>query len=281
MEERILREQNAVRRHSAVEIAEHWLIAISGLILLFSGFGEFPMYKRYMVTEIPGLSWAGDFWIHLQIHYLAAIVFVAAIVFHIVYHWISGHRGLLPRKGDVKASVLTILSFLGIGEEPKTDKYLPEQRLTYLYIGVISLILILTGLVKVIKNLPFVYIHPSIISWTTLIHTFATFLFLFGFIAHIAALILKVNRPLVRPIFTGNVDLEYVRHRHTIWYDDLMKKLPPEETKTEEPEASETVTVLAALPSTVEEPAEATAAEPPASESAKASPAKSGEGNNE
>ena len=140
----------------------------------------------------------------------------------------------------------------------------------------------MTGLVKVIKNLPFVYIHPSIISWTTLIHTFATFLFLFGFVRlHIAALILKVNRPLVRPIFTGNVDLDYVRHRHTIWYDMLVKKLPPEETKTEEPEASETVTVLAALPSTVEVPAKATAAEPPAFESAKAAPAKSGEGNNQ
>jgi formate dehydrogenase gamma subunit len=280
MDDRILREQNAVRRHSAIEIAEHWLIAISGLVLLFSGFGEFPMYKRYMVTEIPGLSWAGDFWIHLQIHYLAAIVFVAAIVFHIVYHLISGHSGLLPRKGDVKASVLTILSFLGIGEEPKADKYLPEQRLTYLYIGFVSLMLILTGLVKVIKNLPFVTMHPAIISWTTLIHTFATFLFLFGFIAHIAALILKVNRPLVRPIFTGNVDLEYVRHRHTIWYDKLVKKPPSEETKTKEPEASETVTVLATLPSSVEKPAEATVAETPPSESAKAPPAKSGEGNN-
>jgi formate dehydrogenase gamma subunit len=275
MEERILREQNAVRRHSSIELIEHWLIAISGLILLFSGFGEFPMYKRYMVTEIPGLSWAGDFWIHLKIHYLAAIVFVAVIVFHIVYHWIAGHRGLLPRKGDVKASVLTILSFLGIGEEPKSDKYLPEQRLTYLYIGVVSLILIVTGLIKVTKNLPFVYIHPSILSWTTLIHTFATFLFLAGFIAHIAALILKVNRPLVRPIFTGNVDLDYVRHRHTIWYDDLVKRFPPEEVKTEELKPSETITELAASPSIAEVPAEET----PASESPEPASEKSGGGN--
>ena len=43
MEEHILTEKNVVVRHSAIEIAEHWIIALSGLVLLFSGFGEFPV----------------------------------------------------------------------------------------------------------------------------------------------------------------------------------------------------------------------------------------------
>lgn len=230
MEDKILPEENVVVRHSAIEIAEHWIIAVSGLVLLFSGFGEFPMYKRYMITLLPGLSWAGDFWIHLKIHYLAAIVFVSASLFHVVYHGMLGDRGLLPRKGDGRASLKTILSFVGIGHEPKSDKYLPEQRLAYAFIAIVSFILIVTGLIKVAKNLPFIYMPPIITSWATLIHTFATFLFLFAFISHIGALIIKVNRPLVKAIFTGKVDLEYVRHRHTIWYEQLVKKLPPEES---------------------------------------------------
>jgi cytochrome b subunit of formate dehydrogenase len=61
MEERIIRGREAVLRHSPIELAEHWLLAISGLLLIFSGFGELPMYKRYMVTEIPGLGWQGIF----------------------------------------------------------------------------------------------------------------------------------------------------------------------------------------------------------------------------
>ncbi len=188
MNERILKEENAVLRHSGVERAEPWLLAVSGWLLLFSGFGEFPMYKRYMVTQIPGLSWAGDFWINLKIHYIAAMVFVGTAVFHAVYHGVLGHRGLLPRKGDGKASVKTVLSFIGIGEEPPSDKYLPEQRLAYAYIAAVSLILILTGLLKVTKNLPFVYLPPALITGATLTHTAATFLFLFGVIAHLAAL---------------------------------------------------------------------------------------------
>jgi formate dehydrogenase gamma subunit len=223
MEERIIRGREAALRHSPIELAEHWLLAISGLLLIFSGFGELPMYKRYMVTEIPGLGWAGDFFINLKIHYLTGIVFISIMVFHALYHGWVGHQGLIPRKGDVKASLITILSMLGFGEEPKSDKYLPEQRLAYAYLGGVGLILVLTGVVKVIKNLPGVDLSPSLITWMTLIHTFATIFFLLGVLAHLAALIFKVNRPLVKSIFTGGVDLGYVQDRHTVWYDELMK----------------------------------------------------------
>jgi formate dehydrogenase gamma subunit len=223
MEEKRIRQRETVLRHSPVELAEHWLLAISGLLLIFSGFGELPMYKRYLVTEIPGLSWAGDFFIQLKIHYLAGIIFVSVMVFHAIYHGWLRHQGLIPRRGDVKASWKTILSMLGFGEEPPTDKYLPEQRLAYAYLGGIGLILVLTGIVKVIKNIPGAYLAPGLIASMTLIHTFATIFFLLGVLAHLAALVFKVNRPLVKSIFTGEVDSGYAQDRHSIWYQDIMK----------------------------------------------------------
>ena len=223
MRETISKDGTAVLRHSFIELAEHWLLAISGLLLIFSGFGELPMYKRYMVTQIPGLGWAGDFIINLKIHYLSGIVFVSIMVFHAIYHGWLGHQGLLPRRGDFKASLITILGMFGFGEDPKSHKYLPEQRLAYAYLGGIGLILVLTGVVKVIKNLPGVYLSPSLITGMTLTHTFATIFFLLGVLAHLVALIFKVNRPLVRSIFTREVDLEYVRDRHSIWYENLTK----------------------------------------------------------
>jgi len=223
MEERMISEREAVLRHSPVELAEHWLLAISGLLLIFSGFGELPMYKRYMVTQIPGFGWAGDFFIQLKLHYLAGILFVSVMVFHAIYHGWLGHQGLIPRRGDVKASCKTILCMLGFGEEPKMHKYLPEQRLAYAYLGGVGLILVLTGIVKVIKNIPGVYLAPGLITSMTLIHTFATIFFLLGVLPHLAALIFKVNRPLVTSIFTGEVDSGYARDRHSIWYEEMMK----------------------------------------------------------
>lgn len=223
MREGIIKDGKAILRHSPIELIEHWVLALSGLLLIFSGFGELPMYKRYMVTQIPGLGWAGDFFINLKIHYLAGIVFVSIMVFHAIFHGWLGHQGLLPQKGDFKASLITILSMFGFGKEPKSDKYLAEQRLAYAYLGGIGLILVLTGIVKVFKNLPGVYLPPVLITSMTLTHTFATIFFLLGVLAHLAALIFKVNRPLTKSIFTGEVDAEYVRDRHTIWYDELMK----------------------------------------------------------
>ena len=227
--ERILREEGVILRHSLVERLEHWVLALSGFILVFSGFGELPMYKRYMVTEIPGLSWAGDYYVNLKIHYLAAIVFVSVMVFHALYHGWLGHRGLLPRKGDFRESAKTILSMLGFGEEPRADKYLPEQRLAYVYLAGIGVILVSTGIFKVLKNLPGVYFSPWFITAVTLIHTFATLFFLMGILAHVAALVIKVNRPMVKPIFTGKMDLEYARNRHPIWYERLEGRSPAAE----------------------------------------------------
>jgi copper ion binding protein len=224
MKERIIEDKKIITRHSAIELLEHWILAISGLLLNFSGFGELPMYKRYMVTQIPGLSWAGDFFINLKIHYLSGIIFVSVMVFHAIYHGWLGHKGLLPKKGDVKASFFTILSMFGFGKEPKSHKYLPEQRLAYIYLGGIGLILVLTGMIKVIKNLPGVYLSPALITSMTLTHTFATIFFLLGVLAHLSALIFKVNRPLAKSIFTGGVNLEYAKERHTVWYEELMRK---------------------------------------------------------
>jgi copper ion binding protein len=223
MRERIIKDGKTILRHSPIELIEHWVLALSGLLLIFSGFGELPMYKRYMVTQIPGLGWAGDFFINLYIHYLAGIVFVSVMVFHAIYHGWLGHQGLLPKKGDFKSSLITILSMFGFGKEPKSDKYLAEQRLAYAYLSGVGLILVFTGIVKVLKNLPGVYLPPVLITSMTLTHTFATIFFLLGVLAHLAALIFKVNRPLTKSIFTGKVDAEYVRDRHTIWYDELMK----------------------------------------------------------
>jgi len=233
--ERILHEEGVILRHTLVERFEHWVLALSGFILVFSGFGELPMYKRYMVTEIPGLSWAGDYYVNLKIHYLAAIVFVSVMVFHALYHGWLGHRGLLPRKGDFRESAKTILSMLGFGEEPRADKYLPEQRLAYVYLAGIGVILVSTGIFKVLKNLPGVYFSPWFITAVTLIHTFATLFFLMGILAHVAALVIKVNRPMVKPIFTGKMDLEYARNRHPIWYERLEGRSPAAEERIAAP----------------------------------------------
>ncbi len=221
MAEKILAQKNLVVRHSMVELIEHWAIAVSGLILLMTGIFELPVAKRYYIITIPGLGWSADFITSLYLHYGAALVFIAAAIFHVVYHGARGEFGLLPRKGDFSASVAVIKSMFGFGKEPPMHKYLPEQRLAYAGMAFIILMLIVSGLIKTYKNIYAPDISRTVVLWATWIHNIFFILFFLAFLAHMAAIALKPNWPLVRGIFSGRVRLDYARHRHPLWLADL------------------------------------------------------------
>ncbi|GLI53921.1 formate dehydrogenase subunit gamma [Thermodesulfovibrio yellowstonii] len=214
--------RNKIKRHSIIEIIEHWSIALSGIILLFTGLGCLPLYKRYYITDLPGFAWTGDFYNVTLIHYIASIVFVAGVIFHVFYHGLRKDFALLPKKGDLSQSIKVLLAMIGIGKEPPSDKYLPEQRIAYVGIGLIVLILTVTGIIKVLKNLEWIVLSPGLESINTLVHTLTGFLFIIAFFVHVATVILfKSNWPLLKSMLTGWVDEEYVKQRHSIWYKKI------------------------------------------------------------
>lgn len=198
----------------------HWLVAASGILLIFSGFGEMPMYKRYNVVKIPGLGWSGDYWTMLDIHYLTAAIFTAAVFFHILYHYRRREFAIMPRKGDFHESLVTIKAMLRGRKEPPHEKFLAEQRLAYVIMGATSILLIITGLIKVYKNIGPVVLNPVFLNVVTYIHTLSTMLFMALFFAHIGAFLLKANWPLLKSMFTGTVTREYAGSRHGNWKMD-------------------------------------------------------------
>ncbi|GAB5046750.1 formate dehydrogenase subunit gamma [Thermodesulfovibrio sp. TK110] len=214
--------KNKIKRHSIIELIEHWSIALSGIVLLFTGLGCLPLYKRYYITEIPGFAWTADFYYVTTVHYAASIVFVAGVIFHIFYHGLRKDFALLPKKGDLSKSIKVLAAMIGIGKEPPSDKYLPEQRIAYLGIGAIILILTVTGIIKVLKNLQWIVLSPTMESINTLIHTLTGFLFMIAFIVHVGTVLLfKSNWPLLKSMFTGWIDEEYIKHRHSLWYEKI------------------------------------------------------------
>lgn len=214
-----------IRRHSLIELCEHWTIAISGIILLFTGLGCLPLYKRYYLTEVVGFGWTADFFNVTLVHYISAIFFISAVLFHIFYHGFRGDRALLPKKGDISESFKVLSAMIGLREEPPSDKYLPEQRIAYVGIGFIVLILIISGTIKVLKNLEWLTLSPSAESINTLVHTLFGFIFVFAFLVHIATVILfKRNWPLLKSMFTGYVEEDYIKERHSLWYERIKKE---------------------------------------------------------
>jgi cytochrome b subunit of formate dehydrogenase len=237
MAERIVREKGLVIRHSAVELIEHWAIALSGLVLLLSGFFQMPTANRYYIASVPGLAWSGDFFVSLSVHYAASVVFIAAALFHLTYHGMRGDRAMIPQKGDFTTSIAVIKSFFGKGEEPPFHKYLPEQRLAYAGMAFIIVMLILSGLVKTYKNIYAPDLSLAVVLTATWVHNIFFALFVLAFLAHMAAIILKPNRPMVRGILTGAVRLDYARHRHPLWIGEMdkMDKEDAPPVSTEQP----------------------------------------------
>ncbi|NLN59161.1 MAG: cytochrome b/b6 domain-containing protein [Deltaproteobacteria bacterium] len=239
MADRIIREKNRAVRHGFVELTEHWVIALSGLALVLSGLFQRPVANRYYISSVPGLGWAGDYFVSLKVHYAASLLFIAAALFHVLYHGLRGDLGMIPRRGDIRASMEVMKSFFGKGEEPPFHKYLPEQRLAYAGMAAIIAVLIVSGLVKVYKNIYAPDMSYTVLLWATWAHNIALILFVLAFIAHVGAVLLKPNRPLFRGILTGAVRLDYAERRHPLWIAEIAGEVPPKK-ETSEPRQRET-----------------------------------------
>lgn len=213
-----------IKRQSLSNRFVHWLTAGSIFLLILSGLGQLPLYKRYNVELLPGGSWWVDYYNTLVLHYIGAIMLLFVLVYHLVVHLLKKEFDIIPKKGDIKQSMLIIKAMLTKGKEPASDKYLAEQRLAYVFIGASIALLAITGVIKILKNVPGSTISYEMIFWSAHIHNFATIFLILGIVGHLAAFIFKENRSLLPGMFTGNVDEEYVKHRHSIWYKKLVEK---------------------------------------------------------
>lgn len=217
-----------IQRHNLAIRFVHWLTAGSILALMFSGFMQMPLAKRYYIDTVPGLHWTSDYWITLNIHYGAAMILVFISMYYLTYLLISRRWDIIPRRGDFKESVQIFASMVGLAEEPENDKYLAEQRLAFALTAGSIVLLILSGGLKIYKNLAGVFIPENILFWTTSVHNLFTVILLISIIVHLLAFLIKDNRPLVASMFTGKIGAEYAAKRHRIWWNRLQSSAPNE-----------------------------------------------------
>jgi hypothetical protein len=116
-----------------------WVYAIAVILLALTGFGQMPIFKRYYIAEVPGLGWLGDYYYTHALHYVGAALLVALAVYSAVVH-----LGLMRRYFR-----LTVAGYLKI----------------ILLAGII-----VTGIFRVLKNLPEYYFSPDFIFVIDLAH---------------------------------------------------------------------------------------------------------------
>lgn len=199
----------------------HWGSAISIIMLIITGLGQMPLYGRYLLVQPFGTGWLTRYDLTLYVHYFFAAVLIFIIFYHLVYHLIRKEFQIIPKKGDVKASYEIIKAMILRKHEPPSEKYLPEQRLAYAFFAFSIGLVIVTGIFKVVKNIQGVQASNEFLLWGAQLHNLSTVLVILGIVMHLAAFVVKANRKMLPGMFTGYVDKEYVKERHTIWYKEL------------------------------------------------------------
>ncbi len=129
-----------------------WTFVVTVALLAITGFGQMPIYSRYYISSLPGLQWTANFYFTHTLHYLGASVFLALLTYQATRH--LAHRA--GRKITLSGKLRIIL-----------------------YMGVA-----ITGVFRVLKNLPSLFFDPvtiMVIDWTHL-----AFVMLLGVVALVA-----------------------------------------------------------------------------------------------
>ena len=106
---------------------------ITLFFITLSGFAQMPIFKQYYIADIPGLGWLAQFYVTHIIHYIAAIVLIAFVIY-VFFDFIFRGAGLnrVTGFGFFKIAILAGL--------------------------------IVTGVLMVVKNLPNIYFgHTAVI----------------------------------------------------------------------------------------------------------------------
>lgn len=80
--------------------------AVMILLLALSGFGQMPIFKRYYIADIPGLGWLAEFYVTHYLHYLGAVLLIAAIGYVLTEFMLRRKTLQLTATGIVLSSLL-------------------------------------------------------------------------------------------------------------------------------------------------------------------------------
>ena len=86
--------ENSIQARSTSKTPLWYLYLISGIMLAFSGFGQMPLYKRYYISDIPGMAWSADFYITHLVHYVFSALLLGIAAYVLFNHLLINKKSL-------------------------------------------------------------------------------------------------------------------------------------------------------------------------------------------
>lgn len=211
-------EGDRVLRHDGAALLEHWSQAVATVILVLTGVA---LGARVLLPRL--VSGTTDVGIALNIHFVGALIFGFGATYYAANSLLSGRwREHLPHEigPSIRSFFAHYKAVFGRSELPPEGKYFASEHLTYpIAIGG-SILVLVTGLLKVAAHS--LDIPAGLMGATTITHDVAAIALGLFLVAHaIAGAIVPWSWPLLRSMLTGYVTTDYAKHHHKTWYAEL------------------------------------------------------------
>jgi formate dehydrogenase subunit gamma len=201
-----------IQRYTPNERTNHWITAISFILLAISGLAMFH----------PSMSWlyailGGGQWTRILHPFIGCVMFISFLILALRF-W---HHNYLD-KNDVQW-MKQIGDVLANREDrlPEIGKYNAGQKLLFFTMVACLLLLLASGIVIWRRYFSF-YFPIEIIRVAAVVHAFAAFVLIVGIIVHIyAAIWIKGS---VGAMTRGTVTYGWARKHHPKWFKELIGK---------------------------------------------------------
>ena len=204
-------ETNLVQRHSTNERINHWVVAITFIMLALSGLALFHPAFFFLTNLFGGGTWSRILHPFIGVVMFVSFLGLAARVWK-DNHITNADREWGKRFGDILVNRAKNL--------PEIGKYNIGQKYLFWALVIVIPILIVSGFI--IWQPYFAPVFPiNLVRFAVLIHALAAFIAVVAIIVHIYAAIW--TRGSIRAMTRGTVTAAWAKHHHAAWYKELSK----------------------------------------------------------
>ena len=204
-----MNDKNLLQRHDASQRLNHWVVAITFVLLALSGLALFhPAF--FFLTNLFG----GGTWSRILHPFIGVVMFVSFLALAAKFwkdnHITNADREWQKHLSDILANKATNL--------PEIGKYNIGQKYLFWALVVVVPTLLVSGII--IWQPYFTPAFPvDLVRFAVLIHALAAFIGILAIIVHVYAAIWTSGT--FRAMTRGTVTAAWARHHHPAWYKEM------------------------------------------------------------
>lgn len=204
-------ETNLVQRHDVNERLNHWVVAITFIMLALSGLAFFHPAFFFLTNLLGGGTWA-----RILHPFIGVVMFVSFLALAAKF-WSDNRITDADREWGKHLSDILANKAENL---PEIGKYNLGQK--YLFWALVTVIPVLMVSGIIIWQPYFAPVFAvGLVRFAVLIHALAAFIGIIAIIVHVYAAIW--TRGSVRGMTRGTVSAAWAKHHHPAWYKEVSK----------------------------------------------------------